>query len=333
MKTADFHFELPEDLIAERPVARRDSSRLLVMHRNLGIEHRIFSDLPSLLRPGDMLLLNNTRVFPAILKGVKTDGTVLNILLVTENSDGSWNILTRGKYTGQVIINETLSASVSSGRTATFSSNIRDQIWTAGRMPLPPYIRREPDELDLETYQTVYAEIEGSIAAPTAGLHFTPGLLDTLESSGVLLRKLTLHVGVGTFRPVKTSFIEEHQMEHELFEISGQLIAEIENVKKSGGRIIAAGTTTTRALEGYRSGSCRIISSNGTVRGTTNIFIHEGYTPLAVDGLITNFHLPCSTPLMLASVFAGRERLIETYRTAIAMGYRFFSYGDAMLIL
>jgi S-adenosylmethionine:tRNA ribosyltransferase-isomerase len=200
-------------------------------------------------------------------------------------------------------------------------------------MPLPPYIRRQPDDRDKERYQTVYAEAEGSIAAPTAGLHFTPELLGAVAAESVLIRHVVLHVGTGTFRSVKADDIEDHTMDRELFEIEPSLISEIEEVKGRGGRIIAVGTTTTRAVEGYLSGRREILTSNGAIRGFTDIFIHEGYRPRAVDALITNFHLPRSTPLMLTSVFAGREKLLRIYESAISMGYRFFSYGDAMLVL
>jgi S-adenosylmethionine:tRNA ribosyltransferase-isomerase len=200
-------------------------------------------------------------------------------------------------------------------------------------MPLPPYIRRRPDEQDKERYQTVYAETEGSIAAPTAGLHFTRELLAGIGAKSVLIRHLTLHVGTGTFRPVKTEDIAGHVMDREYFEIDPTLISEIRGVKARGNKVVAVGTTTTRAIEGYLSTRAEVSSANGTIKGTTDIFIRHGYRPRAIDSLITNFHLPRSTPLMLTSVFAGRERLLKTYESAISMGYRFFSYGDAMLVL
>lgn len=335
MKTADYDFHLPEELIASRPLEERDSSRLLVLHRDGGIEHRSFSELPLFLDAGDMLLLNNTKVFPARLEGSKPSGGKLDLLLVNEVSPGLWNILTRGKYTGQLMISDDISAYVSGGKTAFFENHndVKSLLWKKGEMPLPPYIRRRPDREDKERYQTVYAEAEGSIAAPTAGLHFTRSLLEKIASASVLVRTLTLHVGTGTFRPVKTDVLEDHAMEEEYFEIAPDLIAEMEEVKRKGNRIVAVGTTTTRALEGYLSGKCSIFSSNGSIRGRTDIFIHDGYRTKAVDSLITNFHLPRSTPLMLTSVFSGRERLLKTYETAISMRYRFFSYGDAMLVL
>ncbi len=336
MKTADYDFPLPEELIASRPVEVRDRSRLMVMRKNGQPEHTIFSNLPSLLGSGDMLILNNSKVFPARITGVKPDGSSIEILLVRQNSDGTWNVMTRGRYSGEVTVRDMIRATITKGRTAHFNVDIHALVWEIGNMPLPPYIMRNPDEQDRERYQTVYAEVDGSIAAPTAGLHFTPDLLDRLRSAGVLIRTITLHVGIGTFRPVKTDRLDDHVMESESFEIRPDLFDEIARVRARGGRIIAAGTTTVRTLEGYASGNCSILSANGVIRGTTDIFIREGYRPMLVDGLITNFHLPCSTPLMLASVFAGcsgRKRLLAAYKTAISMGYRFFSYGDAMLLL
>ncbi|MBI5101729.1 MAG: tRNA preQ1(34) S-adenosylmethionine ribosyltransferase-isomerase QueA [Nitrospirae bacterium] len=333
METADYDFFLPERLIAVRPVEKRDLSRLLVMRKDGRMEHLMFRDLPSLLSPGDLLVLNNTKVFPARLTGVRPDGGRMEILLVGEISPNKWNMMIKGRYSGPVIIDGRIPAYISGGKVIEFESNIRDEIWNVGRMPLPPYIPREPDGEDISRYQTVYAEVEGSIAAPTAGLHFTEALLDEIRSRGISVRTVTLHVGVGTFRPVKSATVGGHTMESEYFDINPGLIEEIERTKKMGRRIIAVGTTTTRALEGYTSGDCRLEASNGSIHGSTGIFIHEGYTLKTVDSLITNFHLPRSTPLMLASVFCGRERLLGAYRDAVAIGYRFFSYGDAMLFL
>jgi S-adenosylmethionine:tRNA ribosyltransferase-isomerase len=335
MKTAEYDFLLPQELIAYRPAEKRDNSRLLVLHRDGGVEHKRFRDLPCFLRAGDMLLLNKTKVFPARLSGIKRGGGRLEILLVKETSPGMWDIMAKGKYTGPMLISEGLTAYISGGKIALFKDPklLRELIWQEGEMPLPPYIRRQPDDCDKERYQTVYAEIEGSIAAPTAGLHFTPELLDAIAAASVLIRHVVLHVGTGTFRLVKTDDIEDHIMEKELFEINPSLLSEIAEVKSRGGRIIAVGTTTTRAVEGYLSGKREIVSSHGAIRGLTDIFIHGGYRPMAVDSVITNFHLPRSTPLMLTAVFTGRARLLQTYETAISMGYRFFSYGDAMLVL
>ena len=335
MKTAEYDFVLPGGLIADRPLAKRDDSRLLVLHRDGEAEHRLFSDLPHYLRTGDMLLLNKTKVFPARLEGEKRGGGRIEILLVREISHGLWEILAKRKYSGPFLVEGKTVAEVRDGKTARFGEpeKLGDLLREHGLMPLPPYIRRRPDALDRERYQTVYAESEGSIAAPTAGLHFTRELLDQIGLKSVVIRSVTLHVGTGTFRPVKTEEIDGHLMEREFFEIDPLVISEMREVKARGNRVIAVGTTTTRAIEGYLSGRCEILSANGTIKGTTDIFIREGYGPHAVDSLITNFHLPRSTPLMLAAVFAGRERLLKNYESAISMGYRFFSYGDAMLVL
>lgn len=335
MKTADYDFPLPEEAIAYRPANRRDSSRLMVLHRDSDIEHRRFHDLPSFLRSGDLLLINNSKVFPARITSLKPDGESYDILLVSEISEGLWNIMTRGRYTGSIALPGGVTALISGGKTASFqnATDVRKLLWEQGVMPLPPYIKRPADETDRERYQTVYASIEGSIAAPTAGLHFTGDLLDAIASKGVLVRSVTLHVGIGTFRPVKVPDIKDHRMDEEFFEMDPSLIAEIEHTKKSGNRVIAVGTTTTRTIEGYLSNTCTVFPSNGSLRGSTDIFIYEGYSFRAIDALITNFHLPGSTPLMLASAFAGRKKLLNAYHTALSEGYRFFSYGDAMLVL
>jgi S-adenosylmethionine:tRNA ribosyltransferase-isomerase len=335
MKTVEYDFLLPKELIASRPTDVRDRSRLLVLGKDGRIAHNRFFELHTFLDPGDMLILNDSKVFPARLTGYKPTGGRLEILLVNEVSRGQWNIMARERYSGQLKISDNLSAMITGGSKAQFDNqtDLMKSIWQVGKMPLPPYIKRQPDEKDRHRYQTVYAEKEGSIAAPTAGLHFTRRLLDTLLSKGISIKTITLHVGLGTFRLVKTDTLEEHAMEKEFFEIDSGLIAEIKEVKRRGNRVITVGTTTTRALEGYLSGRCSIVSSNAVVRGWTDIFIHEGYTFRAVDSLITNFHLPRSTPLMLASVIAGRSNLLNSYREAISVGYRFFSYGDAMLVL
>jgi S-adenosylmethionine:tRNA ribosyltransferase-isomerase len=335
MKAADYDFCLPERLIASRPLERRDGSRLFVLRKEGSAEHRTFFELPFFLDAGDLLLINKTKVFPARLSGAKPSGGRLEILLVKEVGPGVWDIMSRGKYTGRLEICDCLTAYITEGRKALFGDPplIREILREKGEMPLPPYIRRRPDGRDRETYQTVYAEVEGSIAAPTAGLHFTRELLDTLVAKAIKIRAITLHVGTGTFRTVKTVDVRDHKMEGEFFELSAELIREIEEVKRRGNRVVAVGTTTTRAIEGFLSGRCKIHSTNGTIRGTTDIFIYEGYRPRAVDALITNFHLPRSTPLMLTSVFSGRERLLKAYGEAISKEYRFFSYGDAMLVL
>lgn len=364
MKVTDYEFFLPKELIAKRPLIKRDSSRLFVLHGNGFIEHRRFFDLPEYLSPGDMLLINNTKVFPARLKGQKRSGGSLEFLLVKEKEENVWEVLSKGRYTGTLKISEELSAELYDGRTAKLIcyGNIMDNIWKYGSMPLPPYIRRPPDEEDKESYQSVYAQEEGSIAAPTAGLHFTEELLNNLHSRGVLVRKLTLHVGIGTFKPIRTVHVEQHIMDSEYFEIKRGLIYELENAKASGKRIISAGTTTTRAIEGYMSGMYKdsktgkrgngekgatkcgnspihrlshslYHAKNDSIYGYTNIFIYPGYKFKAVTSLITNFHLPRSTPLMLVSALCSWKKLKRSYEEAISTKYRFFSYGDAMLIL
>jgi S-adenosylmethionine:tRNA ribosyltransferase-isomerase len=335
MKTAEYDFFLPAELIASRPLPERDESRLLVLRRDGRIEHRRFFELHNFLDPGDMLILNNSKVFPARITGYKPTGGRLEILLVREVVPGLWDIVARERYTGHLTISDDLTVQISEGGRAFFEhrSDLMKLIRQVGKMPLPPYIKRPSDDEDRERYQTVYAEKEGSIAAPTAGLHFTQKVIETLAVKSVLVRFITLHVGIGTFRPVKTDELEDHSMEKEFFEIDPGLAQEIEEVKRRGNKVVSVGTTTTRALEGYLSGRCTIVCSNGTIKGWTDIFIYEGYAFKAVDSLITNFHLPRSTPLMLASVIAGRYRLLEAYKEAISMRYRFFSYGDAMLAL
>ncbi len=335
MKVSDFDFYLPEDLIALRPLKKRDSSRLLVLHKDGSIEHKQFTDITSYLDNGDMLLINNTKVFPARLIGYKKNGSFLEILLVKEISQNVWEILSKGKFTGRLTFCDNFYAEIHNGKIAYFScpGKLKDYIWKYGKMPLPPYIKRAPDELDKETYQSIFAKKEGSIAAPTASLHFSDRIIDEITNKGVIIRQLTLHVGVGTFKPIRTYNVEEHCMENEYFEIEKNIIDEIENIKFSGHRLIAVGTTTTRAIEGYVGERCSVTSINRTVFGMTDLFIYPGYTFKTVDSLITNFHLPRSTPLMLASALCGREKLLNAYKEAIKRKYRFLSYGDAMLIL
>jgi len=358
MKTADFDYFLPEALIALKPLKERTSSRLLVLHRDGTLEHKNFFDLPSYLDQGDILLINNTKVFPARLTCAKKDGKIMDILLMRENADSTWDVLSQGKFTGTLKISDELEVELQNGTSARFrcSGDIKDLIGKYGNMPLPPYIRRAPEESDKQTYQTVYAMKEGSIAAPTAGLHFTDVLLSSIASKGVKIRELTLHVGVGTFRPIRTLMLEDHFMDMEHFEIEKAIITEIQEAKASGKRIVAVGTTSTRSLEGYFSGRYNNGSKSpsppfshawpplekvGTggmkvpqsVTGTTDIFIYPGYTFMAIDSLVTNFHLPRSTPLMLVCALAGRENILTAYNEAIANRYRFLSYGDAMLIV
>ncbi len=335
MKSTDFDYFLPENLIAERPLRERSNSRLLVIYKDGSMDHKKFSDLPSCLDKGDMLLLNNSKVFPARLTALKQNGDKIDILLVREKDDGEWEVLTKGNFTGDLRVSDELHVELRKGSSARFrhSGELMDMIRKYGNMPIPPYIKRLPDKSDKETYQTVYARNEGSIAAPTAGLHFSDALLKEISSRGIEIKELTLHVGIGTFRPIRSDNLCEHAMDAEHFEMDKRLLSDIGKTKLSGKRVICVGTTTTRAIEGYISGNSKVISENGRLRGMTNIFIYPGYSFRVVDSLVTNFHLPRSTPLMLASAMSGRERLMSAYREAIAEGYRFLSYGDAMLIL
>jgi S-adenosylmethionine:tRNA ribosyltransferase-isomerase len=336
MKVTDFDFSLPKDLIARRPLKDRSSSRLLVLHRNGLTEHRYFSELPSYLNRGDMLLINNTKVFPARLTGLKKNGDRIDILLVRKLQNNTWEVLSKGGFTGTLKIAADLEAEIINGRIAHFkryTGNLMDFIWKYGNMPIPPYMKRLPDELDKESYQTVFAKEEGSIAAPTAGLHFTNSLFEEIITKGVILRELTLHVGTGTFRPIRKKCLEDHTMDAEYFEIDKGLIHEIKQVKASGKRIFASGTTTTRAIEGLMSGRCDVSCQNGKITGTTDIFIYPGYIFKVVDSLVTNFHLPKSTPILLTSAKCDWKILFNAYMEAINKKYRFLSYGDAMLIL
>jgi len=335
MKIADFDYLLPEDLIAARPLSDRTSSRLLVLHRDGTLEHSAFSSVVSYINRGDMLIVNNTKVFPARLAGLRSNGRRLEILLVKELEKDTWEVLSKGRYTGVVAFSDEFSAEIGNGEVARFfyAGDFMENVWKYGSMPLPPYMKRPPDESDKDTYQTAYAKQEGSIAAPTAGLHFSPSIFERMISKGVNVRELTLHVGIGTFKPIRTENVEEHSMDTEYFEITKGLLNEIDETRASGGRVFAVGTTTTRALEGFRSGNCVTASRNGSIQGATNIFVYPGYSFKVVDSLITNFHLPRSTPLMLASAFCSREKLFKAYAEAVRLRYRFLSYGDAMLIL
>ncbi len=334
MKSKEFDFELPKELVAQRP-EERGSSRLLVLKRDGQILHRSFSQVVEFLNEGDMLILNNTKVLPVRLEGRKSTGGRIEVLLVSPAGEDIWRVLTRENYKGIVRVSEDLELEIMGNERARLhcKGDLQEILWRAGQMPLPPYIRRKPLPEDKTWYQTIYAEIPGSVAAPTAGLHFKEEILKGLSEKGVLIRKLTLHVGPGTFRLIRTEDIEDHKMEQEFFEIPVPLFNEIRKVKEAGGRVIATGTTTTRALEGYASGRYMTLAVNGQLKGSTDIFIYPGYEFKIIDGLITNFHLPRSTPLLLASAFAGIENLQKAYKEAIAMGYRFFSYGDAMLII
>jgi S-adenosylmethionine:tRNA ribosyltransferase-isomerase len=356
MRTADFDFELPPELIAQHPALKRDESRLLVLHRNENrIEHRRFPALLDFLRPGDVLALNNSRVIPARLRGVnaKTGGK-FEVLLLEENAPNNWWVMLRpgknARIGTQIIFCEAdgkpggvcaavVETNDDGHRRLQFSgtADIRRELDRLGEVPLPPYIERHnqlPDDKD--RYQTVFAKADGSVAAPTAGLHFTPELLEQIRARGVQICFITLHVGPGTFLPVKTESLAAHKMHEERFELSEETANLINAAKNSGRRIFAAGTTTMRVLETVA------VQNNGKIAktaGKTGIFIHPPFSFQVVDALLTNFHLPRSTLLMLVSAFAapgetrGREMVLRAYAEAIRERYRFFSYGDAMLIL
>lgn len=357
VRTADFHFNLPPELIAQQPASRRDQSRLLVLNRTSHcVEHRQFQEFPDFLRAGDVLVLNNSRVIPARLHGTnpKTGGN-FEILLLEENFVNDWWAMMRpGKRarvgtkiqlldkTGDAtaLFAEVIGINDEGHRRLKFSgtANLFDGLDTLGEMPLPPYIERHGEQPgDKERYQTVYAKFAGSVAAPTAGLHFTPDLLEKIRARGVAICFVTLHVGAGTFLPVKAENIADHKMHAERFEIGEDTVSAVNAAKKNGRRVIAVGTTATRALETVahlNAGKLNVYA------GKTDIFIFPPATFQIVDALLTNFHLPESTLLMLVSAFAapgekirGRDLVVAAYEEAIRERYRFFSYGDAMLIL
>lgn len=341
MNVSDFNYELPEELIAQDPLLKRSDSRLMVVHRDTGeIEHKIFSDIIDYLNPGDCLVINDTKVIPARLMGVKEDtGAVIEILLLKNKGDNVWETLVKpGKkmkpgavvtFGDGILKGEVLEVVEDGNRLIKFTY---DGIWeeildSLGEMPLPPYITHKL--LDKDRYQTVYAKNSGSAAAPTAGLHFTEELLKKIEDKGVKIARLTLHVGLGTFRPVKVETIEEHHMHSEFYMISDECAEIVNETKKNGGRIISVGTTSTRTLESAAN-------DDGTLKpcsGWTNIFIYPGYKFKCVDSLITNFHLPESTLIMLVSAFYDREKVLEAYKIAVEEKYRFFSFGDASMFI
>lgn len=330
MNLTDFDYILPRGFIALEPAAPRDTSRLLVLPRRGGPpSHRRFRDLPEHLKPGDVLVINDTRVVPARLIAHRISGGRVDALLTGRIAGNRWHALldtSRRLQAGEWLkFDDTLRARLD-GKEADgrwrleFDGDVDAALPRLGRAPLPPYIKREAEPEDLARYQTVYAAKEGAIAAPTAGLHFTPELLARIESSGVAVRRVTLHVGIGTFKPVKCERVEEHRMEAERYEVP----PETEAALRSGRRIVAVGTTTVRTLETW--------TRTGRASGETDLFIHPPFEFRCVQALVTNFHLPRSTLLMLVSAFAGRERILETYEEAKKEGYRFFSYGDAMVI-
>lgn len=340
MKVTDFNFELPKELIAQDPLEDRASSRLLVLHKETGeIKHRHFRDILKFLRKGDCLVINDTKVIPARLFGKKTDtGAAVEVLLLKRRTDNIWETLVKpGKKMkvgaqvsfGDGLLTGTVIDVVEEGnRLIQFSyegifEEILDQL---GQMPLPPYITHQLK--DKNRYQTVYAKHDGSAAAPTAGLHFTKELLKEIEDMGVTIAHVTLHVGLGTFRPVKADTIEDHHMHSEFYVVEDEEAKKINDTKKNGGRVICVGTTSCRTLESA-------VNEDGTLEaksGWTDIFIYPGYRFKILDCLITNFHLPESTLVMLVSALAGREHILNAYQKAVEERYRFFSFGDAMFI-
>ena len=345
MKTHDFYFELPQELIAQTPLQRRDASRLLTLDKETGAwAHKHFYDLPDLLRPNDCLILNDSRVLPARLLGSRVHaggglGGACEVLLLTDRGDNVWECLVRpgkklrtgarvsfgerGELTGEII------GEVEGGNRLVrfgYAGIFLEVLERLGQMPLPPYIKEELQ--DRERYQTVYARASGSAAAPTAGLHFTKELMERLRAGGVNLGYVTLHVGLGTFRPVKEEEITDHDMHSEYCAVPAETAELVNRTKAAGGRVICVGTTSCRTLESW-AGEDRHMEARS---GWTDIFIYPGYRFKVVDALVTNFHLPESTLLMLVSALAGREHVLEAYAEAVRERYRFFSFGDAMFI-
>ena len=341
MKTSDFWYDLPEAQIAQTPAEPRDSSRLMVVDCGTGeIAHRVFRDLPEYLNPGDVLVVNETRVIPARLYGEKEGtGGAIEFLLLRRLNLTDWEVILRpGKkakpgarflFGGGALRAEILSVGEDGGRTVRFSWEgvFEEVLERLGQMPLPPYIHEKL--ADPGRYQTVYAKTDGSAAAPTAGLHFTPELLEKIRAKGVDVVPVLLHVGLGTFRPVKEEDVENHRMHSEYYEVTAEQAARINAARARGGRVVCVGTTSVRTLETVADGRGAVHAGSGF----TEIFIRPGVPLRAVDALVTNFHLPGSTLLMLVSAMMGRERALSAYNLAVREGYRFFSFGDAMLIL
>ncbi len=340
LKKSDFYFELPQELIAQDPLKDRASSRLLVLDKETGeIEHHVFRDILRCLVPGDCLVLNNTKVIPARLLGVKEEtGAAVEVLLLKRKEKDIWETLVRpGKkmrpgaklsFGGGLLRAEVLEVVEEGNRLIRFTyegifEEVLDQL---GEMPLPPYITHKLQ--DKNRYQTVYAKYEGSAAAPTAGLHFTAELLREIEKMGVQIAYVTLHVGLGTFRPVKEKNILEHHMHSEYYEVSAEAAERINRTKEKGGRVICVGTTSARTIESAADENGRLAACSGN----TEIFIYPGYRFRVLDCLLTNFHLPESTLIMLVSALAGREKVLSAYEEAVREKYRFFSFGDAMFI-
>lgn len=344
MKLADYDYHLPEDRIAQFPLQQRDASRLMVADRSSGtFHHTQFSQIGEFLPEKALIVLNNTKVIPARLIGEKIPtGARIEFFLLDQKEERIWEVLVKpGKrvptgthvtFADGLLIGQVLAQTESGSRLVRFryEGDFYAVLAQVGQVPLPPYIKRTPTTIDQERYQCVYADSEGAIAAPTAGLHFTPELFARLKRAGIETVELTLHVGLGTFQPVKVAEVEAHKMHAEYFEISHQTATRLNLAMAQGEKIVAVGTTSVRALETVASGDDDM---RGPYQGYTDIFIYPGYRFKAIDALITNFHLPKSTLLMLVSAFAGHEFIREAYQEAIKQKYRFYSYGDAMLIL
>ena len=337
-----YHFDLPEELIAQRPAERRDGSRLLILHRDTGhVENSRFVDLSDFLRPEDLVVFNNTRVFPARLIGRREPGGgQAELLLVSPVGEDTWDALARPGRKIHVGTRLSFGGTLQGQVTAvhpdgkrrvrfTASEEVETAIERVGRMPLPPYITRETEPDDRERYQTIFANKSGAVAAPTAGLHFTSEVMESLQAHGIRTEEVTLHVGYGTFEPVRAEDLRTHQVAPEQAEVSGRVARAVEETRRKGGRVVAVGTTTTRALEAAAD-------EQGVIEpylGAVDLTITPGYTFKVVDGLLSNFHLPRSSLLVLVSAFSGRERVLSAYQHAVEQQYRFYSYGDAMLMI
>jgi len=341
MRVEEFDYFLPKEMIAQYPAEERTSSRLLVFNREKGtIEHRYFQDITDFLREGDLLVLNDSKVFPARLMGKKSSGGAVDILLVEKTAPDRWSCLVKNAKKGI----EKLTVSIGDQRTVLtkegpswsirflYDGDSDDIIRQYGKMPLPPYIKRNNGNgngvVDFDRYQTVYARQKGSIAAPTAGFHFSEELISAIEKMGVQIAKITLHIGIGTFTLIKSPDVEEHIMHQEYYELDETIKKQIRQAKDEGRRIVACGTSAVRTLETVFNGN-----GGAPLCGNTGLFIYPGYQFKMVDALITNFHLPRSTPLLLVGAFAGRDALMKCYEEAKENGYRFYSYGDSMLIV
>jgi S-adenosylmethionine:tRNA ribosyltransferase-isomerase len=345
MKLSDFDYQLPKELIAQYPLKKRDSAKLLVLDRHKGtFKHRIFKDIADYLNKDDLLVLNDTKVLPARLKGARTTGGRVEALLLNRKGGLTFNALikpSRLRYQEKIIFNgQKICGALTGKNELTFYARDIKEVYGSGKMPLPPYIKREPQKLDDLYYQTVYAKKEGAIAAPTAGLHFTKASLAQIKSRGIKTAYLTLHVGYGTFRPVKTEDIRQHKMEKEEFIIPAKTLMSIRAAKTKGKRIFAVGTTALRAMEtcadslaeyGRRNTDDGIRTTEYS--SSTNLFIYPGYKFKITDALLTNFHLPRTTLFILVCAFAGEKLIKAAYKAAIEKKYRFYSYGDAMLIV